>query len=163
MAAQAIQRIAWLYRIEADAKDLTTEQRLLMRQLRSQPLCGDLHAWLKLERRRVPDGSGIAKAIDYSLNRWVALTRFLLDGDVPIDNNHLENQMRPWALGRRNWLFIGSELAGERAAMVMSLLQSAKLNRAEPWSYLKDVLTRLPTQLNSRIDELLPHRWKPAT
>jgi len=163
VAAQAIQRIAWLYRIEADAKDLTTEQRLLMRQLRSQPLCGDLHAWLKLERRRVPDGSGIAKAIDYSLNRWVALTRFLLDGDVPIDNNHLENQMRPWALGRRNWLFIGSELAGERAAMVMSLLQSAKLNRAEPWSYLKDVLTRLPTQLNSRIDELLPHRWKPAT
>ena len=162
VAAQAIQRIAWLYRIEADAKDLTTEQRLLMRQLRSQPLCDELHIWLRLERQRVPDGSGIAKAIDYSLNRWAALTRFLLDGDVPIDNNHLENQMRPWALGRRNWLFIGSELAGERAAMVMSLLQSAKLDRAEPWSYLKDVLTRLPTQLNSRIEELLPHRWKPA-
>ena len=162
VAAQAIQRIAWLYRIEADAKDLTTEQRLAVRQLRSRPLCDDLHAWLKLERRRVPDGSGIAKAIDYSLNRWAALTRFLLDGDVPIDNNHLENQMRPWALGRRNWLFVGSELAGERAAMIMSLLQSAKLNRADPWSYLKDVLTRLPTQLNSRIDELLPHRWKPA-
>jgi hypothetical protein len=64
---------------------------------------------------------------------------------------------------RRNWLFVGSELAGERAAMIMSLLQSAKLNKADPWAYLKDVLTRLPTQLNSRIDELLPHRWKPAT
>jgi transposase len=160
VAAQAIQRIAWLYRIEADAKDLTTEQRLAMRQLRSRPLCDDLHAWLKLERQRVPDGSGIAKAIDYSLNRWAALTRFLLDGDVPIDNNHLENQMRPWALGRRNWLFIGSELAGNRAAVIMSLLQSAKLNGHDPWAYLKDVLTRLPTQLNSRIDELLPHRWK---
>ena len=163
VAAQALQRIAWLYRIEADAKNLTTEQRLLMRQLRSQPLCDELHAWLELERQRVPDGSAIAKAIDYSLNRWPALRRFLLDGDVPIDNNHLENQMRPWAVGRRNWLFIGSERAGERAAMIMSLLQSAKLNGHDPWAYLKDVLTRLPTQLNSRIDELLPHRWKPAT
>ena len=67
------------------------------------------------------------------------------------------------ALGRRNWLFVGSQMAGERAAMIMSLLQSAKLNAADPWSYLKDVLTRLPTQLNSRIDELLPHRWKPTS
>ena len=162
VATQAIQRIAWLYRIEADARDLTSDKRLQMRQQRSRPLCEDLHKWLQLERRRVPDGSGIAKAIDYSLNRWTALTRFLLDGDVPIDNNHLENQMRPVALGRRNWLFIGSELAGERSAMIMSLLQSAKLNKADPWAYLKDVLTRLPTQLNSRIEELLPHRWKPA-
>jgi transposase len=163
VAAQAIQRIAWLYRIEADARDLTTQQRLLMRQQRSRPLCEELHAWLLLERRRVPDGSAIARAIDYSLNRWPALMRFLDDGDVPIDNNHLENQMRPWALGRKNWLFVGSELAGERAAMIMSLLQSAKLNKADPWAYLKDVLTRLPTQLNSRIDELLPHCWKPAS
>jgi transposase len=162
VATQAIQRIAWLYRIEADARQLTSEQRLQMRQQRSRPLWDELHSWLQLERRRVPDGSGIARAIDYSLNRWQALGRFLLDGDVPIDNNHLENQMRPWALGRKNWLFVGSELAGERAAMIMSLLQSAKLNKADPWAYLKDVLTRLPTQLNSRIGELLPHRWKPA-
>ena len=69
---------------------------------------------------------------------------------------------RPWALGRKNWLFIGSQLAGERAAVVMSLLQSAKLNGHEPWAYLKDVLTRLPTQLNSRVEELLPHRWQPT-
>ena len=125
VAAQAIQRIAWLYRVEADARDLTTEQRLAVRQLRSRPLCEELHLWLQLERRRVPDGSGIAKAIDYSLNRWTALTRFLIDGDVPIDNNHLENQMRPWAVGRRNWLFVGSELAGERApAIGASLLHS---------------------------------------
>jgi transposase len=163
VAAQAIQRIAWLYRIEADARDLTAEQRLKMRHERSRPLCEELHIWLQLERRRVPDGSGIANAIDYSLNRWAPLTRFLLDGDVPIDNNHIENQMRPWGVGRKNWLFVGSELAGERAAMIMSLLQSAKLNKADPWAYLKDVLTRLPTQLNSRIDELLPHRWKPAS
>ena len=117
--------------------------------------------WLQLERQRVPDGSPIARAIDYSLNRWAALTRFLLDGNVPIDNNHIEQQMRPWAMGRKAWLFIGSQLAGERAAVIMGLLQSAKLNGRDPWAYLKDVLTRLPTHLNSRIDELLPHRWQP--
>lgn len=162
VAGQAIQRIAWLYMIEADARQLSAEQRLRMRQERSKPLWEELHVWLKLERLRVPDGSSIAKAIDYSLNRWDALSQFLLDGNVPIDNNHLENQMRPWAIGRRNWLFIGSQQAGERAAMLMSLLQSAKLNGHDPWAYLKDVLTRLPTQLNSRIEELLPHRWLPA-
>jgi transposase len=162
VAGQAIQRIAWLYKIEANAKALTAEQRLQMRQERSQPLWEEMHVWLRLERARVPDGSAIAKAIDYSLNHWVGLGRFLLDGDVPIDNNHVENRIRPWALGRRNWLFIGSQLAGERAAVVMSLLQSAKLNGHEPWAYLKDVLTRLPAQLNSRIEELLPHKWQPA-
>ena len=160
MAKQAIQRIAWLYRVEAEAKLLTAEQRLQTRQERSKPLWQELHVWLQLERQRVPDGSAIAKAIDYSLNPWAGLGRFLVDGAVPIDNNHIENQMRPWALGRRNWLFIGSQLAGERAAVVMSLLQSAKLNGHEPWAYLKDVLTRLPMQLNSRIEELLPHRWQ---
>ena len=162
VAGQAIQRLALLYRIEADAKALAADQRLQMRQERSQPLWDEMHVWLQLERTRVPDGSAIAKAIDYSLNHWAGLGRFLLDGDVPIDNNHVENRIRPWALGRRNWLFIGSQLAGERAAVVMSLLQSAKLNGHEPWAYLKDVLTRLPMQLNSRIGELLPHKWQPA-
>ena len=162
VAKQAIQRIAWLYRVEADARGLTCEQRLQMRNERSKPLWQELHVWLRLERKRVPDGSAIAKAIDYSLNHWAGLSRFLADGAVPIDNNHIENQMRPWALGRRNWLFIGSQLAGERAAVVMSLLQSAKLHGHEPWAYLKDVLTRLPTQLNSQIEELLPHRWHRA-
>ncbi len=162
VAAQAIERIARLYRIEADARQLSGEQRLLMRQEQSKPLWEQLHVWLRLERTRVPEGSAIARAIDYSLNHWQALSRFLLDGEVPIDNNHLENQIRPWAMGRKAWLFIGSQLAGQRAAMVMSLLQSVKLNGKEPWAYLKDVLTRLPTQLNSRIDELLPHRWRPA-
>ena len=162
VAAQAIQRIARLYRVEADAKALSAGQRLQMRQDRSGPLWDELHVWLQLERTRVPDGSAIAKAIDYSLNHWVGLGRYLLDGEVPIDNNHVENRIRPWALGRRNWLFIGSQLAGERAAVVMSLLQSAKLNGHEPWAYLKDVLTRLPTQLNRRIEELLPHQWQPG-
>jgi transposase len=162
VAAQAVQRIAALYAIEREAKELSPDERLAMRQDRTRPLCKEMHVWLQLERQRVPDGSAIAGAIDYSLNRWEALTRFLKDGDVPIDNNHCENLMRPWAMmGRKAWLFAGSELAGQRAAVIMSLLQSAKLNGHDPWAYLKDVLTRLPIHLNSRIDELLPHRWQP--
>jgi hypothetical protein len=128
----------------------------------AKPLWEELHVWLLLERARVPDGSAIAKAIDYSLNHWQALSEFLTDGAVPVDNNPIENQMRPWGLGRKNWLFLGSQLAGERAAVVMSLLQSAKLCGHDPFAYLKDVLTRLPTQLNSRIEELLPHSWQPG-
>ena len=162
VAAQAIQRIAALYRVEADVRELDAAQRLQVRQRRSLPLWQALHLWLQRERARVPDGSTIAGAIDYSLRRWQPLGRFLHDGAVAIDNNHAENLMRPIALGRKNWLFVGSELAGERAAVIMSLLQSAKLHGHDPWAYLKDVLTRLPTQLNSRIEELLPHRWQPG-
>jgi hypothetical protein len=101
VAAQAIQRIAWLYRIEADARELSCKQRLQLRQERSRPLWEELHVWLLLERARVPDGSAIAKAIDYSLNHWQALSEFLTDGAVPVDNNHIENQMRHWGLGRK--------------------------------------------------------------
>jgi transposase len=90
------------------------------------------------------------------------LTLYLSDGRVPIDNNHLEQQIKPWKLGAKNWLFVGSELAGERAAVVMSLVQSAKLNKIDPWAYLRDVLARIHSHPASRIDELLPHRWRPA-
>jgi transposase len=160
VAAEAIQRIAWLYKLEREARDMTPADRLALRLQHAKPLWEDLHAWLEIERARVPDGSGIAGAIDYSLNRWTALSRFLLDGAVSVDNNSLENLMRPWAMGRKAWLFAGSELAGKRAAAVMSLVQSAKLNGHDPWAYLKDVLERLPTHTNSRIEELQPHRWK---
>ena len=108
----------------------------------------------------MPDGSAIRKAIDYSLGRWAALTRYLDDGDLPIDNNHIENRIRPVALGRSNWLFAGSLRAGQRAANIMSLIQSAKLNGHDPYRYLKDILERLPTQPASRLEELLPHRWQ---
>ena len=122
---------------------------------------GEMHVWLQLERQRVPDGSGIAGAIDYGLNHWAALTANLQDGNVPVDNNHCENQMRPRAVGRKSWLFAGSELAGQRAAVVMGLVVSAKLNGHDPWAYHKNVLTRLPTHPNGRIEELLPHLWAP--
>ena len=161
VAQQAVQRIAWIYRIEAEARDWPEVDRLALRQAQARPHWDALHAWLRLERQRVPEGSAIAGALDYSLNHWAALTLNLHDGRVPVDNNHIENLMRCWAMGRKAWLFAGSELAGQRAAIVMSLVQSAKLNGHDPWAYLKDVLTRLPTHLNSRIDELLPHRWQP--
>lgn len=139
---------------------VTTGERQEARGERSRPLWNALHAWMTAERRKVPDGGGAAAALDYSLDRWKALGHFLEDGDVSIDNNHCENLIRPWAMGRKAWLFAGSELAGQRAAVVMSLLHSAKLHGHDPWVYLKDVLERLPMHPNHRIDELLPHRWQ---
>ena len=93
---------------------------------------------------------------------WLGFGRHLDDGAVPIDNNSVENQIRPWALGRSNWLFAGSLRSGKRAAAIMSLIQSARMNGHDPHAYLKDVLTRLPTQRASEIDQLLPHQWMPA-
>ena len=162
-ATQAIERIARLYKVEAQTREMAPDKRLEHRQLHAQPLWDELHVWLRLERTRVPDGGAIANALDYSLKRWKALGHFLRDGAVSIDNNHIENLVRPWAMGRKAWLFAGSELAGQRAAMVMSLVQSAKLHGHNPWAYLKDVLERLQAHPNHRIDELLPHRWKAPT
>jgi len=161
VAKEAIKRIGWIYHVEGQFEAMDTQQRLVARDQLTRPLWNELHVWLKLERGRVPDGGSIAGAIDYSLNSWTALTRHVDDGSVPIDNNFLERQIKPWAMGRRAWLFCGSELAGQRAAIVMSLVQSAKLNGHDPWAYLRDVLERLPSHPNSRIDELLAHRWEP--
>lgn len=111
----------------------------------------------------MPEGSATVRAIDYSLKRWAALTRFIEDGDLPIDNNWVENQIRPIARGRSNWLFAGSLRAGQRAAAIMSLVHSARIKGHEPHAYIKDVMERLPTQKASRIGELLPHRWQPSS
>lgn len=159
VAKEAIKRIGWIYHVEGQFEGMQAQQRLEARDQLTRPLWKELHVWLKLERGRVPDGGSIAGAIDYSLSSWTSLTRHLDDGAVPIDNNFIERQIKPWAMGRKAWLFCGSELAGQRAAIVMSLVQSAKLNGHDPWAYLRDVLERLPSHPNSRIDELLPHRW----
>jgi transposase len=161
VAQEAIRRIALIYHAEGQFAGMDHQQRRAARSEVTRPMWQQLNEWLRLERQRVADGGATAKAIDYSLNCWTALTRHLDDGAVGLDNNFLERQIKPWQMGRKAWLFAGSELAGQRAAMVMSLVQSAKLNGHDPWQYLRDVLARLPTQLNSRIEELLPHRWKP--
>src|SRR6202050_2505592 len=162
LAEEALRHFAALYEIEREARELKldADARRQLRQQRSKPIAETLRQWLVRQRRQVPDGSATRKAIDYSLGRWAALIRYLDDGELPIDNNHIENRIRPVALGRSNWLFAGSHRAGKRAAAIMSLIQSAKLNGHDPYRYLKDVLERLPTQPASRLEELLPHRWQ---
>jgi len=162
LAEEALLLFGKLYDVEREARELSSEQRQRMRQLQSRPIADKLREWLLLQRQKATDGTAIAKAIDYSLGRWPALIRFLDDGALPIDNNWVENRIRPIALGRSNWLFAGSLRAGKRAAAVMSLIQSARLNGHDPYRYLRDVLDRLPTQPASRIGELLPHSWTPA-
>src|SRR5690606_11227171 len=122
LAGQALEMIGRLYDVERDIKTLDPASRYEHRQTRARPVADALHRWLQAQRQRVPEGSATAKAIDYSLKRWIALTRYLDDGAVPIDNNWVENQIRPWALGRSNWLFAGSQRSGERAAAVMTLI-----------------------------------------
>lgn len=161
LAAEAIALIGRLYDIERDIRDTDVDTRLAQRQQRAAPIGQTLHAWVTTQRARITDGTATAKAIDYSLGRWTALTRYLGDGRLPIDNNHDEQQIRPWATGRKNWLFAGTLAAGQRAAAITSLIQTAKLNGHDPYVYLRDVLALLPTQRASRIGELLPHRWVP--
>jgi transposase len=161
IAGHAVTLIARLYVIEREIKDFDAPSRHLARQQRSKAAADELHEWLTGQRQRLANADATAKAIDYSLGRWKALMRFLDDGEVPIDNNAVENSIRPLALGRRNWLFVGSQLAGERAANIISLIESAKLNGHDPWAYLKDVFERLPTLKNSDLASILPHNWQP--
>ncbi|MFM9928419.1 IS66 family transposase [Variovorax sp. H27-G14] len=162
VAEQALRYFGELYEIEREVRALDTHERLRLRQEKARPLADSLHAWMLAQRLRATDGTGLARALDYSLKRWAALTRYIDDGQLPIDNNWVENQIRPIALGRSNWLFAGSLRAGQRAATVMSLIQSAKLNGLDPHAYLKDVLQRLPTHKARLVGELLPHRWQHA-
>jgi transposase len=163
VAEQALGFFGRLYEVEREVADLDVEERRRIRQLKARPVADDLFAWLVAQRQKVPPGSATAKAIDYSLNRWTALTRYLADGALPADNNWIENRIRPIALGRANWLFAGSLRAGQRAAAIMSLIGSAKINGLDPYAYLSDVLARLPTQPARRVAELLPHRWHPSS
>ena len=156
VAAEALQRIARLYAIEEQAKGQTAVQRAQSRALLSQPELQSLHDWLLKLRPNIANGGGLAKAIDYTLRRWPSLIHYAETGDLPIDNNSIENAIRPIAIGKKNWLFAGSERAGKRAAAIQSLLATAKLNGIEPSEWLKDTLEKLPTWPNSRIDELLP-------
>ena len=139
IAQQAINKIATLYQIEAKARDLDDAARHQLRQCHATPLVRDLKHWLDTIRPTVAGNSGTANAIDYTLRRWTALTRYLDDGRYPIDNNPIENAIRPMALGCENWLFAGSEPAGKRAAAIMCLLATAKANGHEPHAWLTTV------------------------
>ena len=161
IAQEALSRIAALYVIEAQGRDMDVDARSQLRQEHAQPLLQSMHDWLLKTRVNVANGGGTAKAIDYSLKRWVALSRYATAGNLPIDNNPVENTIRPIALGKKNWLFTGSERAGKRAAAIQSLLATAKLNGLDPAAWLRATLEALPTCLNSQIDSLLPLRAEP--
>lgn len=156
MALEALQRIGFLYAVEGEGKELTIEARRQLRAEKSQPALASLHAWLKQTRAQTANGGGSAKALDYTLKRWPSLLRYAETGHLPMDNNAVENCNRPIAIGKKNWLFAGSERAGKRAAAIQTLFGTAKLNGLDPSAWLKDTLTKLPTWPNSRIDELLP-------
>ena len=159
MAKEALHRIQQLYEVERQGAALLQQERHQLRQDSSAPLLKEFKAWLLSQRQQLMNADVTAKAMDYTLRRWTALTIHLTDARIPIDNNAVENAIRPLALGRKNWLFVGSQQAGERAAVLMTLIESAKLNGHDAWAYLKDVLTKLPTWPNSRLHELLPYRW----
>ncbi|MGH8336077.1 MAG: IS66 family transposase, partial [Gammaproteobacteria bacterium] len=156
VAAEALQRIGELYAIEVAMRDATVDARHEYRQREAVPRLQAMHDWLINQRLKTADGSGLARATDYSLKRWQALVRYADSGHLPIDNNVCENNIRPIAVGKKNWMFTGSARAGARAAAIQSLLATAKLNDIEPYAWLKDVLEKLPVWPYSRIDELLP-------
>jgi transposase len=156
MAYQALQFIGSLYTIEAQSKHLSIEDRKMIRTEKSVPILNAFHDWLIHTRVNTANGSASARAMDYTLKRWPALSRYAETGHLPIDNNPVENCIRPIALGKKNWLFAGSERAGKRAAAIQTLLGTAKLNGLNPADWLKDTLDKLPAWPNSRIDELLP-------
>ena len=156
MAFAALQRIGNLYAIEAEGKDLTIEDRQQLREEKNLAELKALHDWLVKTRTQTANGGGSAKALDYTLKRWASLIRYAQTGHLPIDNNPVENVIRPIAIGKKNWLFTGSERAGQRAATIQTLFGTAQLNGLNPSAWLKDTLIKLPTWPNSRIDELLP-------
>jgi transposase len=160
LAEQALHRIAALYAIEADIRGQAPEQRCRQRQARAAPLLQELHAWLNDTLARLSAKSDLAQAIGYTLTRWRSLTRYCEDGRIEIDNNAAERALRGVALGRKNYLFQGSDRGGERAAALYSLLESAKLNGLDPQAYLREVLARIAEHPINRIEQLLP--WNMA-
>ena len=156
ITTEAIERVAALYAIEAEIRGSTPEIRKTIRQLREKPLLDSMHTWLEAALAKLSRKSDTAAAIRYALSRWPALTRYIDDGHLEIDNNAAERALRVVALGRKNFLFAGSDAGGERAAAIYSLLGSAKLNGLDPEIYLQHVLERIADHPISRINELLP-------
>jgi len=159
------QALAWikrLYEVEREAKqaELDVDERLKLRQEKSVPLLGAFKAWLDEQSQQVLPKSPTMQAIHYVRARWASFTRYTESGILAIDNNMSENALRAVALGRKNWLFAGSDRGGQTAAVLFSMIASSKLNGVEPWSWLSDVLRRLPDIKASRLPQLLPDQWQ---
>lgn len=162
LAIEAVRRIDAIFDVEREINGLTAEQRLAIRQVRVAPLVTSLEQWMRGERIRLSRHADVAKAMDYMLKRWVAFTRFLDDGRICLTNNAAERGLRGIALGRRSWLFAGSDRGGERAAAMYSLIVTAKLNDVDPRAWLADVLARIADHPIQRLHELLPWKWREA-
>jgi len=161
LALEAVRRIDALFEIERAINGRSADERRAVRQDLSRPLIADLEAWMRAERPKLPRGNDVAKAMDYMLKRWSAFTRFLDDGRVCLSNNAAERGLRGIALGRKSWLFAGSDRGGMRASAMYSLIVTAKMNDIDPQAWLADVLARIAGHPASRIDELLPWNWRP--
>jgi transposase len=159
---QALAYYRQLYELERHAKDFSESQRLQMRKDLSVPLLDRFHPWIEKEYREVLPKSPMAEALGYALNNWSALVRYTEAGFLAIDNNVAEREMKRIAIGRKNWLFVGSPQGGQTAAVLMSFTSTCHRLDVEPWSYLQDVLTRLPTTPAGQLDELVPERWQAA-
>jgi transposase len=162
LALEAVRRIDAIFDVERTLNGLPVEQRLVLRQRHVAPLVSELEAWMRGERARLSRHNDVAKAIDYMLKRWPAFTRFLDDGRICLTNNAAERALRGIAVGRRGWLFAGSDRGGERAAAIYTLIETAKLNGVDPQAWLEDVLRRIADQPASRLANLLPWNWQPT-
>ena len=160
VALEAVKRIDALFDIERNINGLSAEERLRVRQERSAPILAALEAWLREERSRLSRSASVAKPIDYMLRRWDRFVRFIDDGRVCLSNNAAERALRGFALGRKSWLFAGSERGADRAAAMATLIMTAKLNDIDPLAWLADVLGRIADIPQSRLPELLPWNWK---
>jgi transposase len=151
-----------LFAIERDLIGLPAGERLAQRQLRSAILLAELEAWMRETRAKLSRHADVAKAMDYMLTRWESFARFLGDGRVDLSNNAAERALRGIAIGRKAWLFAGSDRGGKRAAAIYSLITTAKLNDVDPRAWLADVLARINDHPAARLGDLLPWNWKAA-
>jgi transposase len=161
LALEAVRRIDALFDIERSINGQSAERRRAVRQELSAPLVADLERWLREQRPKLSRGNDLAKAMDYMLKRWPAFTRFLDDGRICLSNNAAERALRGIALGRKSWLFAGSDRGGQRAAAIYSLIVTAKLNNVDPQAWLADILARIADHPAHSIDQLLPWNWQP--
>jgi transposase len=161
LALEAVRRIDALFEIERSINGQSAEQRRAVRQEKSAPLVADLERWMREQRAKLSRGNDVAKAMDYMLKRWPAFTRFLDDGRICLSNNAAERALRGIALGRKAWLFAGSDRGGRRAAAMYSIIVTAKMNDVDPQAWLADVLGRIAGHPANRLDELLPWNWRP--